>query len=316
MTARIIMKLIVTNIVQDTPTVKIYTLRHPIHPALPKQSAGAHVDVRLPDGKIRQYSLCGNPDDESEYRIAVRRESTGRGGSCWLHDNVEIGSVLHVTAPRNNFPLVTEAKRNVFIAGGIGITPFSSMIYGSKKAGTPFVINYCIKSMEDAPLLEQLSQYCAEDELRLWTSRAEGGRRFDVADIGPPIEGTHIFCCGPNYLVDAVKIATKALEEDQVHFEVFSATLDENFKPEPFLIKIASTGEIIRVDANQSALEALHQHGFNIATSCGLGVCGSCECEYSEGTVIHRDSVLNVSARQDRMMPCVSRARVSVTLNL
>ena len=127
MTARIIMKLIVTNIVQDTPTVKIYTLRHPIHPALPKQSAGAHVDVRLPDGKIRQYSLCGSPDDESEYRIAVRRESTGRGGSCWLHDNVEIGSVLHVTAPRNNFPLVTEAKRNVFIAGGIGITPFSSI---------------------------------------------------------------------------------------------------------------------------------------------------------------------------------------------
>jgi ferredoxin-NADP reductase len=316
MTARIIMKLMVTDIVEDTPTVRIYTLKHPIRTALPKQSAGAHVDVRLPDGKIRQYSLCGNPEDNSVYKIAVRREDAGRGGSRWLHEQVELGSILHVTAPRNNFPLSLIATRNIFIGGGIGITPFASMVIVSRNANIPFQLNYCVKSVADAPLLKSILQSVEPESIQLWTSGGDACRRFDVNDIGPPVDGTHIYCCGPNKLVEAVRKATESWPEEQVHFEVFSATLDENFKPEPFDIKIASTGNIIRVAANQSALEALHQHGFNIATSCGLGVCGSCECSYSEGVVIHRDSILNVSARQDRMMPCVSRARVAVTLDL
>lgn len=316
MTARIIMKLMVSDIAQDTPTVRIYTLKHPIHPSLPKQTAGAHVDVRLPDGKIRQYSLCGDPEDASVYKIAVRKEADGRGGSRWLHDNVDLGSILHVTAPRNNFPLAANAQRNIFIAGGIGITPFASMVVASKNAGTPFELNYCVRSVDDAPLLKQLLDTCGKDGLHLWTSSGDDCKRFDVTDIGQPTEGTHIYCCGPNKLVEAVRKSTETWPEEQVHFEVFSATLDENFKPEPFDIKIASTGKVIRVGANQSALDALHQNGFNVASSCSLGVCGSCECGYSEGIVIHRDAVLNVAARQDRMMPCVSRARVSVTLDL
>ncbi|MFC7298733.1 MULTISPECIES: PDR/VanB family oxidoreductase [Oxalobacteraceae] len=316
MTARIIMKLMVTDIVQDTPTVKIYTLKHLIKSALPRQTAGAHVDVRLPDGKIRQYSLCGNPADDTIYKIAVRREDSGRGGSRWMHEQVDLGSVLHVTAPRNNFPISPIATRNIFIAGGIGITPFASMVIESKNANVPFQLDYCVRSAADAPLLTFLQQTVVQENLHLWASNGDERRRFDVNEIGPPVEGTHIYCCGPGKLVDAVRQATESWPESQVHFEVFSATLDENFKPEPFDIKIASTGNVIRVAANQSALEALHQNGFNVATSCGLGVCGSCECGYSEGVVIHRDSILNVSARQDRMMPCVSRARVSVTLEL
>ena len=116
MTARIIMKLMVVNIVQDTPTVKIFTLKHPLRNSLPTPSAGAHVDVRFPDGRIHQYSLCGDPDDDSIYQIAVRREESGRGGSKWLHENIELGTILHVSAPRNNFPLAINRHYAIYTA--------------------------------------------------------------------------------------------------------------------------------------------------------------------------------------------------------
>lgn len=316
MTARIIMKLMVTNIVHDTPTVKIFTLKHPLRDTLPTPSAGAHVDVRLPDGKIRQYSLCGDPADDSIYQIAVRREDDGRGGSRWLHENVELGSILHVSAPRNNFPLVAGAKQHLFIGGGIGITPFSAMVQAAKEAGEEFFVEYCVRSSVDAPLFAKLRAVCGDRNLRVWAGDQIPRQRFDATSIGAPVEGMHIYCCGPTSLVNAVREATVDWPESQVHFEVFAATLDENFKAEPFDMKIASTGEVIRVPANQSALDVLRAHGFIISSSCELGVCGSCECGYKDGTVIHRDSILGVSSRQDRMMLCVSRARVAVTIEL
>src|SRR5690606_29547462 len=133
MTARIIMKLVVADVAIDTPGTRIYTLRHPNRPTLPPQTPGAHVDVRRLDGKVRQYSLCGDPGDDTCYRIAVRREDQGRGGSRWLHENVVVGTVLHVSAPRNNFPLANNAERHIFIAGGIGITPFASMVIAARR---------------------------------------------------------------------------------------------------------------------------------------------------------------------------------------
>ncbi|MNR82217.1 Phthalate 4,5-dioxygenase oxygenase reductase subunit [compost metagenome] len=307
------MKLMVTNIVSDTPTVKIFTLKHPLRDTLPPPSAGAHVDVRLPDGKIRQYSLCGDPSDDSIYQIAVRREDDGRGGSRWLHDNVELGSILHVSAPRNNFPLVAGADRHIFIGGGIGITPFAAMARAAQQAGEEFIVEYCVRSKGDAPLLPALSTTCSEQQLQLWVG--DLGERFRAASIGAPVAGTHIYCCGPSSLVNAVREATSDWPQDQVHFEVFAATLDENFKPEPFDMTIASTGEVLRVPADKSALDVLRGRGFIVQSSCELGVCGSCECGYSDGTVIHRDAVLSVAARQDRMLLCVSRARVAVTVD-
>jgi reactive intermediate/imine deaminase len=125
-----------------------------------------------------------------------------------------------------------------------------------------------------------------------------------------PEPGTHIYCCGPQRLTEDVRAAAAHWQEAQVHFEVFQATLDENFKPEPFDIEIASTGKVIRVPAEQSALDALRGEGFILPSSCELGVCGACECGYRDGVVIHRDAVLGVAARQDRLMLCVSRARV------
>lgn len=319
MTARIIMKMSVAAIEPLTDTVNIYTFRHPRRPLLPAPTPGAHVDLHLAQGRIRQYSLCGDPADDSCYQIAVKREDTGRGGSRWLHEQVRVGDVVPVSAPRNNFPLAAKAARHVFIAGGIGITPMLSMITQLDRDGVPFELHFCAHSQNSAPFLTRLQQLCGQERLFTYFPDAPGktGGRLNAAVLlGRLIPGTHIYCCGPQRLTQGVHEACAHWPAEQTHFELFKATLDENFKPEPFDMKIASSGQVIRVPADKSALEVLRAHGIGLPSSCELGVCGSCACRYTEGIIIHRDSVLDINARQDYMMPCVSRARSNVTLDL
>ena len=288
--------------------------RHPQRPELPEWTPGAHVDLRLPDGKVRQYSLCGDPADRARYTVAIKREAGGRGGSLWAHANLAEGGLAHVSAPRNNFPLA-EGTRHILVAGGIGITPFVSMARSLAASGADFALHFCARSAAEAPLLDALRAVCG-DRLHLWLSGE--GRRLDPALIGPPAPGTHLYACGPQRLVDAVQARADAdgWAPDHVHIERFAATLDENYKPEPFDARIASTGEVLHVPADRSLLEVLRENGFPVASSCEIGTCGTCECGYRNGTVIHRDHALPLAKRQDRMMPCVSRARVALTLDL
>lgn len=313
MTARIIMKLRVAATRMTTRDVVHLRLVHPSRPVLPEWTAGAHVDLRTPDGKIRQYSLCGNPDDLSAYEIAVKREPFGRGGSRWVHENLHLGATAHVSAPRNNFPLDKHAGMTVLIAGGIGITPFLSMARSLVAQGRDFVLHYCSKSAAEAPLLNEAQAICG-NRLKCWFSRE--GTRFDPSAISVERPGTHVYVCGPERLLDAVKTSLPNLSANQFHGEMFTATPDENFRAEPFEATIASTGQQLVVPADRTLLDILRENGFTMASSCELGVCGSCECGYRDGTVIHRDKSLPVSKRQDRLLPCVSRARVSVTLDL
>ncbi len=315
MTARIIMKMRVTAARDEQGDIRVLTLRHQWREELPAPSPGAHVDLRLPDGKIRQYSLCGNPSDRSQYRIAVKREESGRGGSKWVHENLFPGAEAHISTPRNNFPLRANAKKHVFIAGGIGVTPFLAMVRHLVKMEGKFELHY--SSRLDTPAFSrELAALCGK-RLHLYCGSRRGGSRFDAAKVLEAFEdGTHVYACGPKRLTDAVSEAGAHWPDDHVHFEVFQPTLDENFKPEPFDIKIASTGQVLRVPENETALSRLKTAGFVLPSSCELGVCGACECSYRDGIVIHRDSVLPVNARQDRMMLCVSRARAQVTLDL
>ena len=312
MTARIIMKLRVAARYDLGDDLVLFEFRHPLRPTLPEWEPGAHVDLRLPDGKVRQYSLVSDPADLSRYSIIVRREVAGRGGSAWVHDNLFAGDEAHVSAPRNNFPLVGGAS--VFIGGGIGVTPMIAMARAARAAGQPFTLHYCCR--EATPEMTALLRaICGDAHLSLHQSTR--GTRMDVAGVlGALDEGTHIYGCGPDPLLDAIRTATEDRDPDEVHFEVFAATLDENFKPEPFDIVLASSGQTLHVPAEASALDVLRAAGYEVASSCELGVCGSCKCGYSEGTVIHRDVVLPVKERQSKMMLCVSRARVSVTLDL
>jgi vanillate O-demethylase ferredoxin subunit len=288
-------------------------LVHPLRPTLPEWSAGAHVDLRMPDGRMRQYSLCGDPDDSSRYEIAIKREATGRGGSIWAHENLHEGSEVHISAPRNNLPLCAKGERYILIAGGIGITPLLSMVRTLKRWGKDFVLHYCARTASEAPLLAELRDICGP-RLQCWFSRS--GSRFDSAVIGPRDENTHVYVCGPQRLLDTVQSTLGEWPEDHVHSEVFQMTVDENFKPEPFEATVASTGQRFLVPADKSLLDVLRENDFVMPSSCEMGVCGSCECGYRDGVVLHRDKVLPTSKRQDRLMLCVSRARVRVTLDL
>ena len=194
------------------------------------------------------------------------------------------------------------------------MTPFVAMARSLSKQNAEFELHYCSRSSQ-APFLSELREICGE---RLVTHFADGRTsRFDAAEtLANASSGAHVYCCGPQRLTDAVREATAGWADERVHFEVFQPTLDESFNPEPFDVVIASTGQVIRIPANRSALDLLRLEGISLPASCELGVCGSCACNYSDGVVIHRDSVLKVSERQDKMMLCVSRARVRVTLDL
>ena len=315
MSARIVMKLRVEEAVAITPDVLRLTLVHPLRPALPAWEAGAHVDLRLPDGRVRQYSLCGDPGDRSRYVMAIKREAAGRGGSAWAHAELVPGALAHVSHPRNNFPLAADARRHVLVGGGIGVTPLAAMARRLAATGADFTFHLCAPSPERAPLLPDLRAVCG-DRLCGWFSSE--GRRFDPAGLGAPGDGVHVYTCGPERLTDAVRAALEAVgwPEGHVHVEHFAPLVDESYKPEPFDALIASTGETLHVPAASSLLDVLRGHGFAMPSSCEIGVCGTCECGYRDGTVIHRDAVLPLSKRQDRMMPCVSRARVRLTLDL
>src|ERR1700733_9985515 len=156
MTARLIMKLRVERARYTTPDVLHLVFVHPVKPELPPWARGAHGDLRLPDGRVRQYSLLGDPADRTRYEIAIKREDPGRGASLWAHANLTVGAIAHVSAPRNNFPLAKDARRCVLVAGGIGITPFVSMARQLARDGADFELNLCARSAESAPLLAEL----------------------------------------------------------------------------------------------------------------------------------------------------------------
>ncbi|MGH1483889.1 MAG: PDR/VanB family oxidoreductase [Geminicoccales bacterium] len=313
MSARIIMKLEVVGRERLTDEISRLTFAHPNRPELPAWQPGAHVDLRLPDSKVRQYSLTSDPADLSHYGITVKREADGRGGSAWVHDNLHQGSIAHVSEPRNNFPLADGP--GVFIAGGIGVTPMLAMARALAARGDLRAFHLCEKARPSA-FEDDLSRSPA-GAFTMHVSADGPDARLNVEALiaGLP-QDVHIYCCGPRRLIEAVEAATVDWPEEQVHFEVFTPMVDENFNPEPFDVTVASSGQTYRVPADQSALDVLREAGHVLPSSCELGVCGSCECEYTDGTVIHRDSVLRHNARQNRMMLCVSRARVAVTVNI
>ena len=318
MTARIIMKMDVCAVGDVADSVRTLTLRHSRRAHLPAPTPGSHVDIHLPSGQIRQYSLCGDPDNDTVYRIAVKREDDGRGASRWIHKNLRVGDTIPVSAPRNNFQLA-QASRHIFIAGGIGITPILAMTRHLARRDIPFELHYCVHESRNAAFLPALREMCGPQRLSTYFSISsyQPSGHLDVERLLKSVTpGVHVYCCGPQRLTQAFRAAAINWPESYVHFEVFKPMLDENFVAEPFDVKLATTGEVLRVPANKSALEILRAHGVGLPSSCEFGICGACACRYLDGTVIHRDTVLDVTARQDQMILCVSRARVSVTLDI
>jgi len=290
----------------EVPGVVSVDLVAPDGTALPPWEAGAHIDLHLPGAPVRQYSLCGDPDDRMSWRIAVR-EVTGGRVSGLVHKALRVGALVESEGPRNNFPLLP-AAHYLFIAGGIGITPILPMLRAARLAGAASTLLFCAKRVEDAPFLAEAREHA---EVTVHAS-AEGTRLDVAAGLANVRSDTMVYCCGPETLMTAVEAAAAHWPEGSVRFEWFAPkSRPAGEEDGGFDVVCARAGRTVKVDAGTSILAALREAGLDLPSSCEQGICGTCECRVLEGEVDHRDSILSASERaaNEAMMTCVSRAK-------
>jgi len=275
---------------------------------LPPWAPGAHVDLRLPGGLTRQYSLCGDPADLSHWRIAVLREPESRGGSAHVHDAFVEGAVVEVRGPRNHFPLVP-APRYVFVAGGIGITPILPMIDAADAAGAEWELHYGGRSRRSMAFLHALEE--ATGQRVTLHPQDEVGLIDLAALLGAPRPGTLVYCCGPEPLLVAVEQRCAGWPEGSLHLERFAPKdVGEPVLTGAFEVELALSGLSLTVPPEKSVLQVVEEAGIDVLSSCTEGTCGTCETTVLSGEVDHRDSLLTPAeqAANDTMFVCVSRA--------
>ena len=275
---------------------------------LPPWTPGAHVDLVLGDDLVRQYSLCGDPMDESSFTVAVLREQESRGGSAFVHDELAEGDRLTVRGPRNHFPLVA-APRYRFVAGGIGITPLLPMIAEAEASGADWSLDYGGRTRASMAYLDRLASY--GDRVRVFPTD-ECGPLDLPAILGDPGPGTLVYVCGPEGLLGAVEAFCSGRWPDgALHLERFAAKQTESPTggERSFELVLAGSGVTLEVPPDRSVFDVIQDSGVSVLGSCHEGICGTCEQAVLEGEVDHRDSVLNESERaaNDAMMVCVSR---------
>ena len=305
--------LVVESITREVDDVVSFALRRPDGGALPAWVPGAHLDVFLPSGIQRQYSLCGDPSDLTSYRIAVRRIDDGGGGSLAMHREIGKGDLLRVRGPRNAFPFI-DVESYLFVAGGIGITPILPMVREASRRGARWTMVYLGRSLATMPFVSELQ-------------RLEGGHlelrpddEFGVTDAADLLrradDGAAIYVCGPPALIDAARALQPTLNPTgSLHSERFSAPPVAGGRA--FEVHLARTGVTVPVGADESALAAIRRAVPGVRYSCQQGFCGSCKHAVLAGEVEHRDTKLRPSERDASMLICVSRAAGdSLTIDL
>ena len=306
------MLLRVNAINDETPFIKTFELVDPEGLDLPVFTAGGHLDLTLPDGQVRQYSLCNAPAERQRYLLGVLRETNGRGGSRQMHERVAVGDLLPVSMPRNNFPLDGEARRHLLIAGGIGVTPLMAMAHRLRALEADFVLHYCTRDAAQTAFRDLINEDGMASRVRLHHDGGVPGSGLDVAALlATVVPGTHVYCCGPAGLMAAVKAASDHWPAGQIHFEHFAAPVGVAVVggQAGFEVEIASTGAVYRVPPECSILSVLLSEGMLIDSSCEAGVCGTCTTRYLSGEPDHRDFVLSDVEQREHVMVCVSRAK-------
>lgn len=274
---------------------------------LPEWTPGAHIDVILGDDLVRQYSLCGPISDADSWRIAVLRAPDTRGGSKAVHD-LRQGSTVRVRGPRNHFPVVS-AKRYIFVAGGIGITPLLAMIAEVEAAGAEWELHYGGRSLDSMAFVDELRSL--GDRVRIVPQDERGLLDLDVI-LGRPDPDALVYACGPEPLLAALEERCRDWPTGALHLERFAARAsDDAAVDEPFELVLQRSGRTLEVPTDRSVFEVVRQAGVSVLGSCLEGICGTCEVEVLEGKIDHRDSVLDDDEREagDVMMVCVSRCR-------
>lgn len=302
----------VTAIRDAAEGIKVFDLEPADGRPLSPFEAGAHIDVHVPNGPMRQYSICSDPAKPSSYSIAVKREPESRGGSAAMHDTIDVGSIMGIGGPRNFFPLADDARRHVFIAGGIGITPIMAMIRRVSALGGKWVLHYCARGREFAAFYDELKA-AAPGNVIAYFSEAP---LLDTAELLKTFEdGDHLYCCGPEPLMQAVERNSRHWPQGHVHFEWFSnpdAGAPAGSAPDRmFEVELRRSGRVLTVPANRSILAVLRDAGIPAQSGCEEGVCGVCETSVVEGQPDHRDRILSdeEKAAGKTMLICVSRAR-------
>jgi ferredoxin-NADP reductase len=308
------LSLLVRQIRFEAAGINSYELVDPAGEDLPPFTAGAHIDVHLPNGVIRQYSLCNSPTERHRYVIAVLRDEKGRGGSKALHEGLKVQDVATFSYPRNNFSLKAQASKVILLAGGIGVTPLKSMAHALDDAGVPFEFHYCARSPGGVAFAVELAGPWKRGTLDFHFDHGNPADGLDIAGLLREVEdGAHLFYCGPAGFMQACANAAAHWPAGTVHFEHFRAPEiarpGVDAAPGGFAVKIASTGEVIDVAPGVSIADALNAAGVRVETSCQAGLCGTCKLGYLEGDVDHQDMILDDGEHQHYLTACVSRAK-------
>ena len=267
---------------------------------------GSHITVETPSGAMRRYSLVNDGQNAPDnYVISIKRETTSRGGSISMHNQTEEGTALRISAPENTFPL-KEAPEYLLIAGGIGVTPIYSMAQYLAKQEKSFRIIYCSRSAEESPYLTELVNTFGE---KLTVNHTEGvsENRFDFWNYFAEVKNIHVYCCGPEPLMEEIKAISGHWPEGRVNFENFKPVEVTRADDVAFEVTLQKSNQTITVPADRSILEAIRDAGIKATSSCESGTCGSCKSKLVEGDVDHRDMVLMEDEKADYIMICVSR---------
>lgn len=306
-----------------------FELADPTGRDLPPYTAGAHIDVYLPNGLVRSYSISGDPSVRDRYMLGVLRDPRSTGGSAALYEQVRVGDLLSVSAVRNAFALhdvVTDPSvHTLLLAGGIGITPLKAMAHTLAARGESFDLHYCVKSAKHAAFSNELKALVPADRLHL---HFDGGNPKEGLDIAKLLEiqrgsTSHVYYCGPAGFMKACAAATAHWPSSSVHCEHFKAP-DSPISSaavaggdDGFEVHLRRTGITVQVAADQSIVRAIELAGHRVPTSCLSGLCGACKVNYLEGVVDHRDYILSDADKAQCMTLCVSRAKsTSLTIDL
>jgi len=309
-----LLELAVTERIQHPGGVVSIALTHPDGKALPSFTAGAHIDLHLPTGLVRQYSLMNDPSERFRYRIGVLLDPATRGGSALVHSKLLVGERVRTSSPRNHFPLQVEAEPSILIGGGIGVTPMLAMAHELNRQGRDFSLHYCTRTPDGAAFLDELR--ASPFHYRVREHHDDDGRSVPFSperDLPPATTGAHCYVCGPSGFMDWVINTARSLgyPETALHREYFSADIDR--AGAAFEIHAARSDLTVQVAEGQSIAEALRGAGIAVEVSCEEGVCGTCLVDVLDGVPDHRDVYLTDAEKQanDQMLVCCSRAQTS-----
>lgn len=280
--------------------------------SLPSFTAGAHIDIYLKSGLVRQYSICNNPNEAIFYKLAILKDINSRGGSIEIHETLKNGDILEISSPRNLFELDSKAKKHLLFGAGIGVTPILSMAEHLADINECFQMHYSAKTEENAAFVDEIKASRLNAFTKFYFS--DKNNRLNIQkELESMNKDTHIYICGSNRYIDSIIEVYKNLKlpESQLHREFFSSSVVDKDKDIEFEVELKSSGKVYIIPSNQSIFEVLDDNGIELAVSCESGVCGSCVTKVISGTPEHRDQFLLDSEKKENkiMTPCCSRAK-------